>query len=466
MKKLTSIIVILFLAAFININPASAEANNKGGLVVKNYWGIGCSECGQMKQFLNELKLKYIGVKIEEYEIYFNKENKRMLENTLKQMNKEFNGVPIVIIEGNVFTGYGDSVKAKIENIMKQRLKPSSVKLPVKQKGNPEEIKKRTHGIRIEEDVEGQESVESLGTNTHSYISEETNNIQQPNIDNSSVFKDSLINNIPFVGSVNPWKYPLPVATILIAFVDSLNPCAFFILFTMLGLLVHAQSRAKVLFAGGIFVVISGIAYFIFMAAWLNLFLVAGNIKIITILAGSAALIIAAINIKDFFKFKKGISLTISQGNIKNLFERMRKLTRITSWPGIALSASVLAIAANAYEVLCTAGFPMAYTRILSLNYLPSLEYYSYLVLYNIVYIVPLAVIVIIIAMTLERFKMEEIQGRILKLISGIMMLGLGAILLFAPQLMEDIMIMILLFGLSVASGLFMGYIEMHKEES
>jgi len=99
----------------------------------------------------------------------------------------------------------------------------------------------------------------------------------------------------------------LPVITLVIAGLDSFNPCAFFVLFSLLGLLIHAQSRKKMFLIGSVFVFFSGFIYFLFMAAWLNLFLVMGQVEIITKIAGSVAVVIAAINIKDFFIFKKGV---------------------------------------------------------------------------------------------------------------------------------------------------------------
>jgi hypothetical protein len=56
--------------------------------------------------------------------------------------------------------------------------------------------------------------------------------------------------------------------------------------------------------------------------------------------------------------------------------------------PGAALGGVVvLAILVNVVELLCTAGFPVVYTRILTLRELPVWKYYGYLVLYNVAYV-------------------------------------------------------------------------------
>ena len=243
--------------------------------------------------------------------------------------------------------------------------------------------------------------------------------------------------------------------TLIIAGMDSFNPCAFFVLLSLLGLLIHAQSRRKMLLIGSIFVFFSGFIYFVFMAAWLNLFLVMGQVEIITKIAGSIAMLIAVINIKDFFIFKKGISLTIPDSAKPKLFDRMRKLLKSTSIVSILIGTAVLAIAANAYELLCTAGFPMVFTRILTLNNLSTFSYYLYLVLYNAIYVIPLSVIVIIFTVTLGKKSLSEWQGRILKLVSGTMMLGLGGLLLFDPAILSNAFVsFLLLIGAVIVSAI------------
>jgi hypothetical protein len=178
-----------------------------------------------------------------------------------------------------------------------------------------------------------------------------------------------------------------------------------------------------------------------------------GQVEIITKIAGSVAVVIAAINIKDFFIFKKGVSLTIPDSAKPKLFDRMRKLLKSSSVVSILIGTAVLAIAANAYELLCTAGFPMVFTRILTLNNLSSAWYYLYLVLYNIIYVIPLSTIVIIFTITLGKKHLTEHQGRLMKLVSGTMMLALGGVLLLNPAILSNAFIsFILLIGALVVS--------------
>ena len=261
---------------------------------------------------------------------------------------------------------------------------------------------------------------------------------------------------LPLLGRTDLRTMPLLTLSVILGALDSFNPCAFFVLFSLLGILVHARSRKRMLFIGGVFVLFSGIVYFVFMAAWLNIFLYIGQMQAITTAAGVVALCVAGINIKDFFLFKRGISLTIPESKKPGLFGRMRGLLHESSVPAMLLGTVVLALAANTYELLCTAGFPLVFTRILTLSNLQPLEYYLHLGLYNMVYILPLAAIVGVFSFTLGSRKLSETQGRVMKLVSGLMMLGLGAVVLVDPSLFNNVIVGVglLAFALLAASAI------------
>ena len=87
----------------------------------------------------------------------------------------------------------------------------------------------------------------------------------------------------------------------------------------------------------------------------------------------------------------------------------------------------------NLVEMLCTAGLPAAYTQILTTYQLPRWQYYGYLLLYVTAYVLDDAVMLAAAVVTLGRLKMQERGGRWLKLVSGLVMLALGAALLVRP---------------------------------
>lgn len=260
---------------------------------------------------------------------------------------------------------------------------------------------------------------------------------------------------VPLFGSIDPESVSLPALTVVMAGLDAFNPCAFFVLLFLLSLLVHARSRGRMAIIGGTFVLISGILYFAFMVAWLNFFLVVGTLAAVTVVAGLVAVVIGLVNVKDYFWFDRGVSLSIPESAKPKLFEKMRGLTDSSSFPLMMVGTVTLAVAANTYELLCTAGFPLVFTRVLTLNDLPTAAYYSYLLLYNVIYIVPLLAIVAVFVWTLGSRKLTERGGRLLKLASGLMMLGLGSVLVLAPEAMENLATApLILLGALLVTGL------------
>lgn len=257
--------------------------------------------------------------------------------------------------------------------------------------------------------------------------------------------------SVPILGEVDPQHFSLPLLTVAIAGLDAFNPCAFFVLLFLLSLLAHQKSRKRMLVIGGIFVLFSGLMYFAFMAAWLNLFQVLGNLAWVTLAAGALAVFVGVVNVKDFFAFERGLTLSIPESRKPDIYRRARAILGADNLPAMVAATVFLAIAANFYELLCTAGFPMVYTRLLTLSELPPAGYYLYLALYNLVYVVPLVLIVLVFVRSMGARKLTEREGRLLKLLSGAMMLELGALLLVAPEWLNKLTVALGLLGIAVA---------------
>jgi hypothetical protein len=239
--------------------------------------------------------------------------------------------------------------------------------------------------------------------------------------------------DVPWWGTVRAEEVSLPVLTVVLGGLDAFNPCAFFVLMILLGLMLRTGSRGRMLLVGGVFVLISGLVYFLFMAAWLNLFFLVGHLRAITLAAGLVAVAAAAVNVKDYFWFKKGVTLSLPDSARPRLFGRMTALVGRAGLLPVLGGTAALAFAANLYELLCTSGLPLVYTRVLTLRELPPAAYYGYLALYNAVYVAPLLLIVLGFSLTLSAHKLTEYQGRVLKLLSGMMMLALGGVLVLRP---------------------------------
>lgn len=344
------------------------------------FWSQKCPHCLKAIPFIESIKRDHSWIEVHSAEISQNRQNLKQYIDMASLLGQEASSVPAFLVCGRMITGY-DSPQGVGQEIL-------GLALACRQ--SPETALSMTE--------QGRQFL------------------------------------LPFIGTIDPQSNSLPVFTLIIAGMDSFNPCAFFVLLFLLSLMVHARSRSRMLLIGTTFVTISALIYFMFMAAWLNLFIMIGAMPAMTIIAGVIAVLIGLINTKDYFLFRQGPSLTIPESAKPTMFHRMRELLKTNNIATLLVGTATLAVAANSYELLCTAGFPMVYTRLLTLSDLSSLEYYAYLALYNLIYVLPLMIIVLVFSFTLGAYKLSEQQGRFLKLLSGLMMFGLGLVLLFAPN--------------------------------
>ncbi len=264
---------------------------------------------------------------------------------------------------------------------------------------------------------------------------------------------------LPLIGRLDLTSLSLPVLTVTLGALDSINPCSFFVLFFLLSLLISLQSRRKMLLVGGIFIFFSGFIYFLFMFLLFNTLAVLQNIRIISLAAGIVALAMGILNIKDFFYFKQGPSLSIPEEKRTVIFDRTRSLVRASYLPAILGGAIFLAVTVNFYELLCTLGFPLVYTTQLAAYHLPTTTHYLYLILYNIVYVIPLIAILLAFTFTLGRAKLSEWRARQLKLLSGIMILSFGILFVADFMVLQNVWAPIGLLIISVATTLVLSYI-------
>ncbi len=240
--------------------------------------------------------------------------------------------------------------------------------------------------------------------------------------------------DVPLFGKLRVRELGLPCFTIVIGLVDGFNPCAMWVLIFLLSILVNIRDRRKIIAVAGTFVVISGLAYFAFMAAWLNMFLLIGFARPAQITLGLVATVIGLVNVKDFVAFHKGVTLSIPESAKPGIYARVRNIVQTKYLSVALLGAATLAIFVNIVELLCTAGLPALYTQILTFHELPAWNNYLYLTLYILAYMFDDSVMLTLAVVTLSHRKLQEREGRWLKLLSGLVILLLGLTMILKPD--------------------------------
>jgi hypothetical protein len=240
--------------------------------------------------------------------------------------------------------------------------------------------------------------------------------------------------DVPWLGPLSATRVGLPLFSFAIGFIDGVNPCAMWALLYVLTLLATLGDRRKMFVLGGTFVAVGGMLYFLFIAAWLELFLLLGISRPLQVLLGGAAVLVGTVHVKDFIAPGRGVSLGIPAVAKPRLYRTARRILTAENLPGAIVAVGVLSALVNLAELVCTAGLPAVYTQVVAARDLTRFEYYGNLAIYVAAYVLDDSIVLGVAVVTLSRKRLQERAGRWLKLLSGAVLSGLGLVLLFRPQ--------------------------------
>ena len=406
------------------------------------FWGDGCPHCHDEKEFLKDFPQKYPEVEMRWFEIWNHKEFALLAEAMRQQYKITAASVPITLIGRWSLVGYsgdeksGQEIEAQVVDCIKNGCVDALATLGPRQAVwlvQEQAAKRAPLGWEL-----FPATIAPRKDMTFNVALPAPHTTPAPS--SSANAPEENTADVPLFGKISADKLGMPLFTLVIAGLDGFNPCAMWVLSFLLTIVIHAHSRQKILLIGSIFVIASGVIYFIFMVGWLNLYQISilkhyGNY--LRVAVALVAIVMGAINCKDFFFFKRGISLTIPESAQPKLFKKMRELAHSQATFGMIFGTIVLAVTANLIEFGCTLGLPAIFTNILTQQKFSAFQQYFYLTVYNVIYVVPLAAIVGVFAWKMGGRKLTEKEGRILKLVGGLLMLTLGMILLIKPELLR-----------------------------
>ncbi|MBU0532021.1 thioredoxin domain-containing protein [Candidatus Micrarchaeota archaeon] len=242
--------------------------------------------------------------------------------------------------------------------------------------------------------------------------------------------------DLPFFGKTDLSNLSLPMLAVVLGLLDGFNPCAMWVLIYLIALLMGLNCRKKMMIVVGTFVLSSGILYFLFMTAWLNVFLFLSYVRAVTIIVGLVALGGGILSIKDYLETKGApvCKVTDAEDRKKMMDDMKRMLSAPLTWATMG-AIVILAFTVNSVEFLCSFALPAVFTQVLALSNLSFMEYYLYIGLYDLFFMLDDMIIFGLAAWTLSGTVGEE-YSKYCKIIGGSVLLILGILLLFAPQLL------------------------------
>lgn len=220
----------------------------------------------------------------------------------------------------------------------------------------------------------------------------------------------------------------LPVLGLVLgtAAIDSINPCAIGVLILMISVILGGhKSAGKMLYLGGFYIFSIFLTY---LLAGLGLLYFLGSIPLfvteyISIAVGVIIVLLGLVEIKDYFWYGRGFSLGIPVVFAKKIHDMAANI----SVPGVILTGVFVA----AVELPCTGAPYLAIITILSTNF--NFMAFLMLVLYNVVFVLPLFVILLLVAggtklPSIKEWKQES-RG-LMRLAIGLLLVGLGWLLI------------------------------------
>jgi thiol-disulfide isomerase/thioredoxin len=239
---------------------------------------------------------------------------------------------------------------------------------------------------------------------------------------------------LPGFGTVRTADLSLPMLTIVLGALDGFNPCAMWVLVFLIGLLLGMQDRFRMWTLGTAFIAGSALVYFVFMAAWLNFLLFIGSVAWVRAGLGLVALAGGFYYLKQYFENAAAVCKVTAPEARQRVFENLRRLaTETRFW--LALTGIVaLAFAVNLVELLCSAGIPAVYTQVLAMSELAAWQYYAYLALYILVFMLDDLFVFVVAMKTLQMTGVTTRYTRFSHLAGGVVLFALGALLLLRPE--------------------------------
>lgn len=226
------------------------------------------------------------------------------------------------------------------------------------------------------------------------------------------------------------YKIGLPLFTVVMGVVDGLNYASTWVLILLVSLLAPLKNRPLMVAIAGTFVAAQGLVYFILMVVWFNLFSLIDMTRFTQIIVAVFALLAGAVYLKKYLYFNRNIVPSSHEISQPGIYTRIRKIVQTESLPLALLSTALMAVLVQLSEFSYTSIFPALYSYVLTSQNFNSLSNYAYLILYNLAYLLPALVVLILGVKTLSENRQDERIGSLLKLNSGLVLLGLGAFLL------------------------------------
>jgi hypothetical protein len=360
------------------------------------FWRSGCPHCEREREFLARLAAVRPALRVHEFNIWEQAAHRSLLQRVGLVLGADASAVPLTVVGGQAFSGY---------------------------------LSDGTTGRDIELRV-----LECLARDCPDPVASLLAGSEPKTAPVPERAGRPTVLTLPLVGEIATENLSLPALTVLLAALDGFNPCAMWTLIMLLGVLVGIPDRRRRWLLGGSFIAASALVYFLFLIAWLNLFLFLGMLLWVRVGVGLLALAGGGYYLRQFMLGRDAVCEVSQAPQRRRTLDRLRDMSQRHAL-SLALAGIVgLAFAVNLIEMLCSAGLPAVYTRVLTMSALPAWQYYAYLLLYILVFMLDDLIVFFATMKALEVAGLGTRYARWSHLIGGSVLLLIGGLLLVKPE--------------------------------
>lgn len=224
--------VVLIITVLLRI-PAQAQESSQQvtspSLVLHLFYSETCPHCADEKEFLIKMQSKYPSISVKTYEVSQNRENLKLFVEVEKKLGEKSGRVPFLVIGQEYILGY---------------------------------LNEETHGTQIEQKVVA--GLENTPADLVQNVIDEKESSQPKQ---STGSKEKLEMTLPLLGKIDIYSLALPILTVILGLIDGFNPCAMWALLFLISILLETKDKTRMWLLGGTFIFVSGLVYFLFMAA-------------------------------------------------------------------------------------------------------------------------------------------------------------------------------------------------------
>ncbi len=240
---------------------------------------------------------------------------------------------------------------------------------------------------------------------------------------------------VPFLKPFDVKKYSLPAMSFILGMVDGFNPCAMWVLVTFILILAKIGNIWKLIQIVGLFLIAQAIMYALILNVWIGVWDFVGLDTIITPVIGVVALGAGAFFLWEFMQKDASCKVTNQKQRIatKSKIEKIitGKMTIFT-----ALAIISLALSVNVINFACSIGIPQVFTKVLELNGVDFWGRQIYVGLYILAFLLDDLTVFFLALYSLRKLGFTAKYSKISNFIGGVIMLALGFIMIFKPELL------------------------------